>query len=88
MVPIGMSIQLAKQVRRTRGPEQVEFIILRETLVHQGFLRGGKDNRSRRPGRVVLHPRKRTITVFPFSSRRVSSWSFRAFTMEESEAWP
>ena len=34
------------------------------------------------------YPRKRTITVFPFSSRRVSSWSFSAFTMEESEAWP
>ncbi len=32
-----MSIQLAKQGRRTRGPEQVELIVLRETLVHQGF---------------------------------------------------
>ena len=32
--------------------------------------------------------RKRTITVFPFSSRVISNLSFSAFTSEESEAWP
>lgn len=34
------------------------------------------------------YPLNLTITVFPFSSRVISSLSFSAFTREESEAWP
>ena len=35
---------------------QVEFIILRKTLVHHGFLRGGKDSQ---------HGRQRSVTTLP-----------------------